>query len=57
MPFVWTPVYTEALDTLIKHVTLEPVLWHPDPLCVYKLEVDASSFTLGVTVTLFLLTV
>jgi RNase H-like domain found in reverse transcriptase len=38
---------TEALDTLIKCVTSEPVLWHPDPSRAYELEVDASSFMLG----------
>jgi RNase H-like domain found in reverse transcriptase/Integrase zinc binding domain len=46
-PFIWTPACTEALDTLIKCVTAEPVLWHPDPSHAYKLEVDASSFALG----------
>jgi RNase H-like domain found in reverse transcriptase len=47
VPFKWTPACTEALDTLIKYITSEPVLWHPDPSCAYELEVDASSFTLG----------
>jgi RNase H-like domain found in reverse transcriptase len=45
--FIWTPACAEALDTLIKHVILEPVLWHPDPSHAYELEVDASSFALG----------
>jgi RNase H-like domain found in reverse transcriptase len=47
VPFIWTPACTEALDTLIRCVTSEPVLWHPDPSCAYELEVDASSFALG----------
>jgi RNase H-like domain found in reverse transcriptase len=46
-PFLWTPACMEALDTLIRCVTLEPVLWHPDPSRAYELEVDASSFALG----------
>jgi RNase H-like domain found in reverse transcriptase len=37
----------KALDTLIKYVTSELVLWHLDPTCAYKLEVDTSSFALG----------
>jgi RNase H-like domain found in reverse transcriptase len=47
MPFAWTPACAEALETLIKCVSSEPVLWHPDPSHAYELEVDASSFTLG----------
>jgi RNase H-like domain found in reverse transcriptase len=47
MPFIWTPACVEALDTLIRCVTLKPVLWHPDPSRAYELEVDASSFALG----------
>jgi hypothetical protein len=35
------------LDKLIKRVTTEPVLWHPDPSKLYELEVDASTFALG----------
>jgi RNase H-like domain found in reverse transcriptase len=46
-PFIWSPACTKALDTLIKHVISEPVLWHPDPSCAYELEVDMSSFALG----------
>jgi RNase H-like domain found in reverse transcriptase len=47
MPFIWTPACAEALDTLIRCVTSEPVLWHPDPSRAYELKVDALSFTLG----------
>jgi RNase H-like domain found in reverse transcriptase len=47
VPFIWTPACMEALDTLIRCVTLGPILWHPDPSCAYELEVDASSFALG----------
>jgi RNase H-like domain found in reverse transcriptase len=47
VPFSWTPACAEALDTLIKCITSELVLWHPDPSHAYKLEVDASSFMLG----------
>jgi hypothetical protein len=45
--FVWTQKCTDALDKLIKRVTTEPVLWHPDPSKPYELEVDASAFALG----------
>ena len=45
--FCWTQKCTDALDELIKRVTTEPVLWHPDPSKPYKLEVDASAFALG----------
>jgi hypothetical protein len=38
---------TDALDKLIKRVTTEPVLWHPDPSKPYKLKVDTSAFALG----------
>jgi hypothetical protein len=41
------PKCTDALDELIKRVTTEPVLWHPDPAKPYELEVDASAFALG----------
>ena len=45
--FNWTQKCTDALDELIKRVTTEPVLWHPDPAKPYELEVDASAFALG----------
>jgi hypothetical protein len=45
--FCWTQQCTDALEELIKRVTTEPVLWHPDPAKPYKLEVDASAFALG----------
>jgi hypothetical protein len=46
-PFQWTEECEEALNTLIKQVTSDPVLWHPDPQKQYELFVDASTFALG----------
>ena len=47
VPFNWTLECRKALDTLIERVTLDPVLWHPDPSAPFELQVDASDFALG----------
>src|SRR5260221_736647 len=45
--FEWTKECTEALDSLIKIATSDPVLKCPDPSKPFKLEVDASAFAIG----------
>ena len=40
--FVWTPECTAALDELIKAVTSDPVLYHPDFEKQFELEVNGS---------------
>ena len=47
MPFVWTQECTDTLEQLIQAVTSEPVLYQPDWSKQFKLEVDASLFTIG----------
>ena len=47
VPFVWTPECTAALDELIKAVTSDPVLYHPDFEKQFELEVDGSQFAVG----------
>ncbi len=42
--FEWTNRCTEALKELIRLVTTQPVLVHPDPNKTFKLEVDASNY-------------
>ena len=46
--FKWTEECTEALDTLIKRVTSNPILRCPDPEKHFELIVDASAFAIGV---------
>ena len=45
--FKWTEECTEALDTLIKRVTSDPVLRCPDPEKLFELVVDASAFAIS----------
>jgi hypothetical protein len=45
--FVWTEIYTKALDRIVNILTTEPVLTHPDPKKPFKLEVDASDYATG----------
>jgi len=45
--FWWEEEHTEVLDTLIKMVTMAPVLSCPDPKKQYFLEVDTLAFALG----------
>jgi RNase H-like domain found in reverse transcriptase len=47
VPFTWTDDYCEALKALIKLVTTAPILAYPDLEKQFKLEVDASAFTVG----------
>jgi hypothetical protein len=46
-PFKWTSECTMALNQLIKQVTSEPVLHHPDPSEPFELWADASTYALG----------
>ena len=47
VPFIWTQECTTALDKLIKAVTSDPVLYHPDFEKQFKLEMDGSQFAVG----------
>jgi hypothetical protein len=47
VPFVWTEKHWEALKGLIELVTTAPILAYPDLEKPFKLEVDASAFTVG----------
>ena len=46
-PFEWTDQCTEAVKELIRLVTTQPVLIHPDPNKTFELEVDASNYATG----------
>jgi RNase H-like domain found in reverse transcriptase len=45
--FEWTEEHTQALDTLIKAVTSDPVLLQPNMEKPFTLEVDASQYASG----------
>ncbi len=45
--FLWMDAHTQAVDKLIKITLDDPVLYRPDPLKQFILEVDASAFTTG----------
>jgi hypothetical protein len=45
--FEWMEECTEAMDKLIKAVTSNPVLLHPDYKKPFVLEVDASQYAMG----------
>jgi len=45
--FEWNNQCTEALKELIRLVTTQPVLVHPDPNKTFELEVDASNYATG----------
>ena len=47
LPFKWTDWQMQALEQLIKKVTTQPVLVHPDPKKLFKLEVDTSDYATG----------
>jgi len=47
VPFCWEEQHTQALDHLINLITTAPVLKCPNLEKQYFLEVDASSFALG----------
>src|SRR6266481_7921010 len=47
MEWKWTATEDKAFNTLKNLVTSEPVLTHPDLKAQFKLEVDASGFTVG----------
>ncbi len=42
--FLWTDAHTQAVDKLIDITLNDPVLYRPDPLKQFILEVDASAF-------------
>ena len=46
-PFDWTQECADALEQLIKAVTSEPVLYQPDFVKQFELEVDTSLFAVG----------
>ncbi len=45
--FLWMDVHTQAVDRLIDITLNDPVLYQPDPLKQFILEVDASAFATG----------
>ncbi len=45
--FLWTDAHTQAIDKLIDITLNDPVLYRPDPLKQFILEVDASAFATG----------
>ncbi len=45
--FLWTDAHTQAVDKLIDITLNDPVLYRPDPLKQFTLEVDASTFATG----------
>ena len=45
--FEWTERCTEAVKELIRLVTTQPVLIHPNPDKTFELEVDASNYATG----------
>ncbi len=45
--FLWTDAHTQAVDKLINITLNDPVLYRPDPLKQFILEVDASAFATG----------
>ena len=47
LPFKWTDWQMQALEQLIKKVTTQPVLVHPDPKKLFELEVDTSDYATG----------
>jgi RNase H-like domain found in reverse transcriptase len=44
VPFIWDDKCREALQTLKRRVTNDPVLWQPDHSHPFILEVDASQY-------------
>ena len=42
--FLWTDAHSQAIDRLIDITLHDPVLYQPDPLKQFTLEVDASAF-------------
>ncbi len=42
--FLWTDAHSQAVKTLINIMLNNPVLYQPDPLKQFTLEVDASAF-------------
>ncbi len=45
--FLWTNTHSEAVEKLFNITLNDPILYHPDPLKQFILEVDASAFTTG----------
>ncbi len=45
--FLWMDTHTQAVKRLIDIMLNDPILYHPDPLKQFTLEVDASAFATG----------
>ncbi len=45
--FLWTNTHSEAVEKLINITLNDPILYCPDPLKQFILEVNASAFTMG----------
>ena len=45
--FKWTKEVEDALDTLIKKITDDPYVSHPNPNKPFELEIDASNYAMG----------
>ncbi len=45
--FIWTDAHTQAVEKLIDITLNDPVLYRPDPLKQFILEVDALAFATG----------
>ena len=51
IPFIWTDEHTAAIDKLVEVVSNGPVLWQPDYVQLFFLEVDASQYAIGAILT------
>jgi len=47
MSFLWTNAHTQAIEKLINITLNDPVLYQPNPLKQFILEVNASAFATG----------
>ncbi len=47
MDFLWMDTHSQAIDKLIDIMLNDPILYQPDPLKQFTLEVNASAFTTG----------
>jgi len=47
MNFLWTDAHSQAIEKLINITLNDPILYQPDPLKPFILEVDASAFATG----------
>ena len=46
-PFLWTKDAEQALDELIKRITDDPQIAHPNPQQPFEMEIDASNYATG----------